>query len=89
MGFLTSSSLTGTAKFHPVAVLPITLPNALAILEVEVDMKFCVGTFQNFALCACSQALERAGTSRLLKIAYTSLSSNQRTFVPWLGSVLL
>lgn len=57
MGFLTSSSLTGTAKFHPVAVLPITLPNALAIREVEVVVKLCVGAFKNFALCACSQAL--------------------------------
>lgn len=42
MGVLTSSSLTGAAKFHPVAVLPITLPNALAILEVEVVMKLLV-----------------------------------------------
>lgn len=47
MGFLngcglTSSSFKGIAKFHLVVVLPITIPNALAILEVEVVMKLLV-----------------------------------------------
>lgn len=47
MGFLngcglTSSSFKGTAKFHLVVVLPITISNALAIREVEVVMKLLV-----------------------------------------------
>lgn len=47
MGFLngcglTSSSFKGTAKSHLVVVLPITISNALAILEVEIVMELLV-----------------------------------------------
>lgn len=35
---LTSSSFKGTAQFHLVVVLPITISNALAILEVVMKL---------------------------------------------------